>query len=129
MGACQHPCSGSGNIPQYRVVITFKRVDIKAPFDLVTNRIRSMPSDAGKRQSRGSVLSFCICLTRIINQILKQFFATLLLLYFSHLLWSTKTQNRLSLWFRKSSILSNSVAAGGGRNQLSSERFIIFIIN
>ena len=33
-----------------------------------------------------------------------------------------KNQNRLSLWARKSSIIWSSVAAGGGRNQLSSER-------
>ena len=38
-----------------------------------------------------------------------------------------KNQNRLSLWARKSSIIWSSVAAGGGRNQLSSERFLIFI--
>ena len=36
-----------------------------------------------------------------------------------------QNQNRLSLWARKSSILWNSVAAAGGRNQLSSERFLI----
>ena len=38
-----------------------------------------------------------------------------------------QNQNRLSLWARKSSILWNSVAAGGGRNQVSSQRFLIFL--
>ena len=71
-----HPCSGWGNTWYTSVpsgAITFKRVDINAPFDLVTNRIRSMPSGAGKRQCRVSVLVFCVCLTRIIDRLLENF--------------------------------------------------------
>ena len=40
----------------------FKQGNIHTPFGLITNRIwfRSMPSWAGKRQNRASVLGFCI---------------------------------------------------------------------
>ena len=51
-------------------VLMSEQVDISTPFDLVANGIRAMPSGAGKRQCRVSVLSACICLTRIIDQLL-----------------------------------------------------------
>ena len=60
-------------------VITFKQIDINAPFDVVTDKIRSLPSGAGKKQCQASVLSFWICLTRNTD---KHFFATLSLLSF-----------------------------------------------
>ena len=61
-----------------------------------------MPSGVGKRQYRASILSFCICLTRIIDQVLLQFFVMLFLSLERSL--EPKNQNRL-LWARKSSIL------------------------
>ena len=94
---------------------------MNAPFDLDTNRIRSTPSGAGKRQRRVSVLSLCICLTRVIDNYccLYQPSTTCTLNY--------KNQNRLSLCARESSMLWNSVAAaGGGRNQLSSRGLSYF---
>ena len=56
----------------------FKQVDIiSTPFDLVANGIRVTPSGAGKkRQCRVSILSFGICLTRNIDQLLWFFFGT-----------------------------------------------------
>ena len=65
-------------------VIMFKQTHMRTPFDLVANRIRAMPSSAGKRQCRVSVLSFCISLTRFIDQhFLYHLFGTLLFLSFS----------------------------------------------
>ena len=58
-------------------VIGLKQVDMNANFDLVTNSIRAMPSGAGKRQCRVSVLSFCICVHRIIDKFESILFGTL----------------------------------------------------
>ena len=73
-------------------VIMLKQVDISTPFDLVANRIRAMPSCAGKRQCPVSVLSSRICPARIIDQL---FFGALcwdviIAVFFSHLFFSPK---------------------------------------
>ena len=62
MGACRI----GKYTPEPSRVITFKEVDINVPIDLVTNGIRALPNDAGKGPCRVSVLSFLICLTRIL---------------------------------------------------------------
>ena len=69
-------------------VIMFKQVDINAPLDLVTNRIRSMPSGAGQRQCRVPVLSFCIYLSRPhCSPTFTAFFCDVMIaVFFSHLL-------------------------------------------
>ena len=68
-------------------VITFKEVDINVPFDLGTNGIRALPSGAGKRYCRVSVLSFRICLTRIRDQRLQRLFRdAIFFVFFSNVL-------------------------------------------
>ena len=128
MGACRHPCAGEENIPQCQVVITFKRVEINASFDPVTRRIRSMPSGAGKHNAECQFSVF-VSASLALNQLLRAIFATLLSLaaFFQPSIMMYKNRNRPSLGAGKSSILWNSLAAGGGRNQLSSERFLIFL--
>ena len=87
-----------------------------------------MPSGAGRGQCRGSILSFWYLSH---SHYRPTFTAKFLRRYYCGIFQpstlKSKNQNRLSLRARKSSILRNSVAAGGGRNQLSSERFLIFL--
>ena len=65
------------SISKCQFVATFFKRSINEWFDLSTITIRSMPSGAGKEQCRVSVLSFCICLTRlIIDQLLWRFIVT-----------------------------------------------------
>ena len=60
------------------------------------------------------------------DELLEHLFATLLLFCFQPRTLVYKNQNRLSLRPGKSSILWNSVAAGGGESHISSERSIMF---
>ena len=68
MGACTHAPDRKINLSARSRVLMFKHVDISTLFDLIANGTRAMPSGAGKRQYRVSVLSFCVCLTRILDQ-------------------------------------------------------------
>ena len=109
-------------------VITFKQVDINVSFNLITNRIRSMPSGAGKKAMPGVSSQFLYLSHSNYRPI---YYSILLGRYYCWLFQLStlkpKTQSHLSLWARKSSILWSSVAAGGRRNQLSSERFLKFL--
>ena len=62
---------------------------------------------------------FLICLTRVVDQLLKLFFTTLLLPSFSAIYSEARKSELSTMIGRKSTIVWNSVAAGGGRNQPS----------
>ena len=110
-------------------MITFEGVDINAPFGLFTDRIRSMPRGAGTRQCRVSVLSFCICLTRIIDQLL-ELCGVIIGVFFSSSTWTPLVQSsvslfsfahesaRLSLCFPIRCCTSSHVASRGGEPEL-----------
>ena len=95
---------------------------------LRTGSIRPMPSGAGKRQSAECQFSVFVS----VSLAFWAYFYSIFLgryqccLFQPFTLMMPKHQNRLSIWTRKSSILWSSVAAGGSRNQLSYERFLVF---
>ena len=88
-----------------------------------------MPRGAGTRQCRVSVLSFCICLTRIIDQLL-ELCGVIIGVFFSSSTWTPLVQSsvslfsfahesaRLSLCFPIRCCTSSHVASRGGEPEL-----------